>query len=747
MNELKMKGRFLLFSLVLSICFMTQHAFSQQSFTIKGLVVHAGSQEPVSNANIVLPGTPNGTSSDQRGRFELQLIGGEYRIRITSLGFAGKVITLRVPEQSSRLLKVELVPRELEIEGVDVFGHYFIPGRDTSLDRIPVSILPAVTTISAVEIEKQGAATLLDALKFVPGGWTESRGRKTKQFFSVRGQKYPYPDYSINGVWQKEFEETGYFLSALDIESIEIVRSSSALVKGLSGLTGVIDVKTKKPERETLSFLAKYGEQNNYLTSMQYGNKVNAVAFNTSFSLFGTDGPAGRNGKERIGNFHGNVDWKVNQNLQLTAGASYIRGLRQLVRIDDETGAPKFKNRRERYDPVRTLLTYMKMEYTGNDGSRTEWQTNMTNRNVDFALYNVSEETTTWHDESDHELGINVLHSRPLSETNTLRIGGLYNHWVAPNGKRYYVGRRCNVHTFSGVIASEQKAGKFLFDGGLRLIGGHIVEWGGFGIEGSPSGFQQVDPIKDEPAPVEWQSVLGASYVLSGTASLHCNFSGGTIAPRQGSLNDEGETPGKEGRFQYDLGFRYKTPNRSEVTVSPFYSRRNNSIGFSGQTLVTGNDLVMELYENIDKRTYGIEMSAKMNVPSLNSYVFGNALFMKGEKEEDGEMTEDEKLPGIILNTGVYFDYSGFDANLFVNYTGPYANNRFANPAWVRENGDVPLGDFVAADLTAGYTFPGRMNTRLFVEVKNVLDENYMTVAGFPDPGRLFMAGMKIVLL
>jgi hypothetical protein len=58
-----------------------------------------------------------------------------------------------------------------------------------------------------------------------------------------------------------------------DIESVEIVRSSSALVKGLSGLTGVVDVKTKKPEKETVSLLAKYGDLNQYVSHLQYETK------------------------------------------------------------------------------------------------------------------------------------------------------------------------------------------------------------------------------------------------------------------------------------------------------------------------------------------------------------------------------------------------------------------------------------------------------------------------------------------
>ena len=81
----------------------------------------------------------------------------------------------------------------------------------------PLSLSPATSNISYSEISKLGAVTLIDAMNYIPGSFIETRGRQVKQFFSVRGQKYPYPDYAINGVWQKEFEELPYFFSASDI--------------------------------------------------------------------------------------------------------------------------------------------------------------------------------------------------------------------------------------------------------------------------------------------------------------------------------------------------------------------------------------------------------------------------------------------------------------------------------------------------------------------------------------------------
>ena len=736
----RMKHQFSLFSITLIAFLISSQSFSQQTNTVKGNIYNVHSNEPVIGANIAVLNSAKGTSSDEKGYFELSLINGEHTIRVTFIGYASKEISIKVP---SELLKIGLLTKEQQLEGVEVFGAFSVNDRDTAINRTSLSILPAITKVSAVEIEKQGAVTITDALKYVPGGWTETRGRKSKQFFAVRGQKYPYPDYSMDGVWQKEFEETAYFLSALDIESIEIVRSSNALVKGLSGLTGVIDVKTKKPERETFSFMTKYGEHNNYATNLQYGNKINDLSFNTVASFFGTNGIPGRRGKERIANFHGNMDWMINKKLKLLVGATYINGSREFISII-EPGVPNILNREEEFNPMNTMVSYAKLNYRANDGSKTELQANYTYRDAKYINYNIQDESTASHHEKDWEYGFNLLHSRAISQSNTFRIGALYNRWIAPDGKRYYAGRRCDLHTWSAVIADEQKIGRFMLDAGFRLIGGYINEWGGFGIEGSSKGFNDVAPIVDQTSPLEWQSALGGSYVLSNTSSLHYNFSGGTISPRKGSLNEDGIIPKNETRLQHDLGFRFLAHNKNKFTISAFYTQRNNALDLSGETVTSENDLLVELYENLDKRSYGIEMIINLNIPVLHSTVFVNGMFMKGEKVIDEKMENDDQLPKIILNGGFLYEHSGFDANLFINYTGPFTNNRFVKPNWVAENGDYKLGNFVSADLTFGYTFSGKFPTRVFMEVKNILDKKYQTVAGYPDVGRLFLFGVKI---
>ncbi|MFC1545033.1 methyltransferase domain-containing protein, partial [Gemmatimonadota bacterium] len=118
---------------------------------------------------------------------------------------------------------------------------------------------PTTSTVTRAAIDRQGAKTVVDAMNYVPGAWVESRGRKVKQFFSIRGQRYPYPSYALDGAWQREFHELPYFFPAEDVERIEIMRSSSALLTGLSGMAGVVNIVPRRYRRTTTSLQAEYG--------------------------------------------------------------------------------------------------------------------------------------------------------------------------------------------------------------------------------------------------------------------------------------------------------------------------------------------------------------------------------------------------------------------------------------------------------------------------------------------------------
>ena len=151
--------------------------------------------------------------------------------------------------------------------------------------RESVGLELSTTVVEKSQIEQQGAKTLVDALEFVPGAWIESRGRKVKQFLSFRGQKYPYPEYAINGVLFREFHEVPYFLSAAEIERVEVMRSGSAMLAGNAGLAGLINVVPKEYHGRETSMKMEYGSLGTAHARVSHGGRVR----NFSYGL-GVDG-------------------------------------------------------------------------------------------------------------------------------------------------------------------------------------------------------------------------------------------------------------------------------------------------------------------------------------------------------------------------------------------------------------------------------------------------------------------------
>ena len=47
----------------------------------------------------------------------------------------------------------------------------------------PFSLLPVISIISVPQIQKQGAVNVIDAMTYVPGGLTETRGRQVNNSF------------------------------------------------------------------------------------------------------------------------------------------------------------------------------------------------------------------------------------------------------------------------------------------------------------------------------------------------------------------------------------------------------------------------------------------------------------------------------------------------------------------------------------------------------------------------------------
>ena len=604
----------------------------------------------------------------------------------------------------------------------------------------PVSLLPVISKISYTDIRNQGAVTLIDAMNYIPGGFTETRGRQVKQFFSVRGQKYPYPDYAINGVWQKEFEELPYFFSASDIEEIEIVRSSAALLTGLSGLAGLINIKTREYTSPETTVDLEYGSYSTLHSHISAGNKIGRISYAAGAGFDRTSGPSGRHAKEAMADLYTRLNWQITDKLGVNANLFYLNGERQMA-LALPPADQRYLDMIQGFDPYKALLSNIKMTYRPNTRLSSELQVFYSQRNPTFYNYDSVLDTTTNSNEKDFEYGVNFIQSIRIFPSNVLRFGGLINHWVAPNGKRFYTGKRCDTETISGVITDEQKIGPFTIDAGLRITATYLNQYAAFNIEGDGGRFRTVTPVTDEWEPAILQGSLGISYNITESFSAYLNSAAGQVKPRAGSLNEDLDEPLNESRLKVDLGIMQNFGIAGKITLTAFGVFQKNALALSGSTyLDPESNIRRELYLNRNQNQRGIEFEILPPVLFGSVKPFFNLTWMQSKMEEGDEMVVNKENPVLISSGGLYSGWRKFDLNILGKYVSPFENDRFVNAA----DGPQPLGDFFVLDLNGGYTFKMKAPIRLYLRVKNTTNNKYSTVNGYPDFGRMLFAGIQV---
>ncbi|HUU27652.1 MAG TPA: TonB-dependent receptor [archaeon] len=591
------------------------------------------------------------------------------------------------------------------------------------------------SVVTQAEITRQGAKTVIDALEYVPGAWIESRGRKVKQFFSIRGQRYPYPDYALDGAWQREFLEIPFFFSTEDVARLEVMRSSAALLTGLSGLVGVVNIIPREyTERET-SLQVEYGSFNTYRLNLAHGGRLRKISYALSLGTPRTDGPKGRHAAEGITHFRGSARWNPNERWSVTAHFLYLDGYSELAQAKPPA-MERLQTTLEKYDPYRGLLASIKTFYHPSEKASTELIVNFSERDHTFISETVTPAEST--SERDYEYSANLTQSVALGPDNVLRVGGLYNHWVAPNGKRFYVGKRCDLETYSAVAVDEHRFGPLSVDLGLRWARTYINQYGAFSIEGSQQGLGKVRPIADQWEPPVITTSLGGAYTLSRKVSLHFNLSSGSIKPGRGSLDISLQEPKDEKRVKLDFGVQVKKEGTGQVSVAGFLMKQKDALVLSGSTQTVGGR-VIELYLNRDQDQAGIEVDARGWMLDGNLQLFLNFLAMSSRAEIEGRMARNRELPRFITSGGVYATRAKYDFNIMFKYVSAYENERFAENPLVPH----PLGEYNTLNVTLGRSFGLKPRNRVYLEIRNLTNDKFSTVVGYPDYGRRLTLGMR----
>jgi len=661
-------------------------------------------------------------------------------VALAALVFGGLALSSGAAEpninasQTNREEVITILGEKPAVEQGDKSIFTALPPRD--LWQRPLTESPgletATTIIGRQEIEWLNSYSIMDAMKYAPGAWTEARGRKEKQLFSLRGQRYPYPGYLVDGAWFRDFTEASFFMNAAFVERLELTRSSGDLLLSPGGQAGNINIVPHTYLQPETHYHAEYGRFNTTINQFGHGGAFARGSYGLGLGHHHSDGPGDKNGRENVMDAYGRLLFQATPRLQLSLIGYAMRGDREF-QLADPPAMATLRQRRESYDPMTYYFLIGKARYEVDDRAATEAVMHYANRRN---LHH--QEGAADRLEKDTECGLRLTQSLNLSENNNLRFSGMYNHWETPTGKRFYVGNRGDLDTFAATVADEHKFGRLTLNAGYRFSQTYIGEFGGFHVEGSTAGIAAVKVRNEWEDPLHTLG-LGGKFELGGPLSLHANFTWGQIASQPGMLTAALERPATETRWKYDLGVKAVWPQFGEVVLSGFFvAQKDAPLPKNASVLVNGVPFV--LYENSDAQNLGVELDIRTRRFDSGLQVFANGVLMTTRREVNGRWRDDPEVPDVLLGGGISYLLRRWEVVLLARHVGLYENDRFL-PAGARP---VDLGDYLEINAVLNYYLGKKRQHRIYLGADNLTNEKYSTVVGYPSQGLFLKGGLSL---
>lgn len=363
-------------------------AQAQERYTLFGRVRDAASGEGIAGAQVVIQGTPFGALADNSGAYTIRvaLAPGSYTVEASFIGRGSARQTIEIG--ADRLVRVpDILLREtaLELEAIVVTGTAAptaVRALGNSVSQVSgqaLSDLPAVTVDQALQGKIAGA--YITSNTGTPGGGVSVRLRGTS---SITGGAEPLyivdgvivdnnADQQINFGYRSNPSNRLADLDPDDIERIEVLKgAAAAALWGSRANNGVIQIFTKRGraggtqitaasrltysdlERRIPFALTPKDEKGNTVQRYDHQDLLFREAWSTdsylsvaggseetryylSANLVDQEGIMLGSGHQKL-NTRMNLDQRLGDRLDLSAGANYIRSRTDLV-INGEQGA------------------------------------------------------------------------------------------------------------------------------------------------------------------------------------------------------------------------------------------------------------------------------------------------------------------------------------------------------------------------------------------------------------------------
>ncbi|MGM0705684.1 MAG: TonB-dependent receptor [Bacteroidota bacterium] len=287
----------------------------QQTGTLTGQVTQIDGT-PLPGVQVVLQGTPLGTTTDAEGRYTIEDIeAGTYTVRATFVGFAPGQAEVTIEADETVEQNFELREDVMQMEGAIVTG--------TRQERTQREATSSISVIQGEDLQRSEPSSQADILRSVPGVHTEGGGGEVAANVFVRGLPAP-GQFKYNPIQEdgmpviSETRTTTssqdiYFRNDLNVEQLEFVRGGSAALFGVGSPAGL------------LNYISKTGGSSQETTLRTQVGQDNLYRFD-----FNTNGPIGENLRYNIGGFYRYDEGPVvsgldTRGLQLKGNLTYLQ--------------------------------------------------------------------------------------------------------------------------------------------------------------------------------------------------------------------------------------------------------------------------------------------------------------------------------------------------------------------------------------------------------------------------------------
>lgn len=311
---------------LLFIC-CTNLIFAQEVTKITGTVTDTY-KNPIPFASVYISELKKGTAADEYGTFTMEHVPqGEWQLTVSAVGYSVLTKTIHVNSPTLTGIDFQLEP-DNELDQVEVFGNRNdYPDKIESITRLPLKPFEQIQSISVLSeklIEDQGALTISEATKNVPGVYTFATYGNKRESMSSRG--FRGIPILKNGVRiHSDFRGVGILTDMQGVDNIQVLKGAASITQGvatdLGSPGGIINIVTKTPKYTTGGSVSLRGNSFGQVrpTFDVYGslNKEKNIAFRLNGALESANSYRDFVEKESF-YFNPSFEWKINEKTTLT---------------------------------------------------------------------------------------------------------------------------------------------------------------------------------------------------------------------------------------------------------------------------------------------------------------------------------------------------------------------------------------------------------------------------------------------